>query len=488
MDFPQLFSAFYVATVFGLSVHGFVFLLFAFLFLSTRHPAHGSPALDEWPSVTVQLPVFNERLVVERLIDAVAALDYPRDKLSIQVLDDSTDETTALACSRAAYYRARGLQVQHLHRSRPRGHKAGALAEGFETAPGEYLALFDADFLPPRDFLRRTMPYFADPAVGMVQARWGHLNDDYNVLTQAQSIALDGYQIVEHSVRSRLGLMLNFNGSAGIWRRECIAQAGGWQADTLAEDLDLSFRAQLTGWRLLYLPHIVVPCEIPPRILALKRQLFRWTKGTAQVFWKLGWRLLTSRETPARKLYGLIHMGQSFSPLLMITLVLTTLPMILWGGLEGLRLDIFGLAALGAPVMFSLSQWATYRDWPRRLAYFPLLVLLAMGMSLSNSWATLEALLGRNPTLFLRTPKYRIHGQNLTLAAPEYALSLDWTVWGEIVLALYCAATTVAAIRFVPGLALIPAIYAAGFAYTAVLGLQDGLRPANVEWRMQNAD
>ena len=285
----SVLSVVYLVAALAVAFYGANALLLAALYLRRRRDsAPHAPRPETWPSVTVQLPIYNEFYVVERLIDAVARLDYPREQLQIQVLDDSTDETTRLARARVEFHRARGLDIQLQHRQDRRGFKAGALTQGLETASGEFIAIFDADFLPPADFLRRTVPHLVDqPGLAFVQTRWGYLNDRYSALTRAQTIALDGHFVVEHLGRNRNGLLMNFNGTAGIWRRQAIETAGGWQADTLIEDVDLSFRAQLAGWQALYLPDVESPAELPPQTAAFKRQQARWATGQAQCLVKL---------------------------------------------------------------------------------------------------------------------------------------------------------------------------------------------------------
>lgn len=473
MTVSNLLTGIYFIIVAGLALYSFNALFLSSLFLRHRRQTLEAPTPENWPGVTVQLPIFNERFVVERLIDTVAALDYPQDRLSIQVLDDSTDETVALAQARVAYYQARGVNIVYLRRGERTGFKAGALAFGLAVAPGDFIAVFDADFCPPPDFLRRVMPHFAEPRVGMVQTRWGHLNAEYSALTRAQALALDGHFIVEQTARSRAGLLLNFNGSAGVWRRECIVDAGGWQADTVAEDLDLSYRAQIAGWQLRYLPDVVAPAEIPPLLMAFKRQQFRWAKGSIQCLRKLGGRLLRSSLSPWRKIQGLIHISGYLIHPLMLALILVGLPVIFARNPGTLPLSALGLAGFAPPIVFALSQWAIYPDWQRRLAYFPVLVLLGAGVALNNTWAVFEALTGRNPTLFLRTPKFQAEGRRAgrVSQAGSYSLPVDWTTWGELALAFYCLVEAIAAVSRAPGLAPFLAVYAVGYAYTAGLSL-----------------
>ncbi len=468
---------FYSIILVGLALYGFNALIYAVLFLRYRRAAFGQPAPpaagDELPSVTVQLPIFNERLVVERLIDAVAALDYPTEKLSIQVLDDSTDDTISLARMRVIFHRQRGVNIEYVRRPVREGFKAGALAYGLQTAPGEFIAIFDADFVPPRDFLRHVIPHFGDPRVGMVQARWGHLNAELNPFTRAQALALDGHFVVEQTVRSHSGLLMNFNGSGGVWRRACIEDAGGWQSDTIAEDLDLSYRAQLAGWKLAYLPNVVAPAEIPPLLMAFKRQQFRWAKGAIQALKKFAKRLLHAPLTPWQKVQAFLHLSGYLVHPLMLAMIVLGLPVILVRDPGTLPVGALGVAGFAPPVLFALSQWGAYKKWVQRFVYFPFLVLFGAGITLNNSWAVFEALTGRNAREFLRTPKFRVEGRRVgnVRRADDYVLPVDWTTWGELLIAIYCWLETAIATTHAPGLVPFLAMYALGFSITAGLGL-----------------
>jgi len=463
-----LLSWIYTAALVGLAVFGYNMLLM--LGLTAWHRRQPKPPRPPavWPPVVVQLPIFNERYVVERLIDAAAALDYPPERLVIQVLDDSTDDTAAIAKARVAHHRARGRKITYHHRADRRGFKAGALATGLRAAPVpvEFVAIFDADFVPPPDFLRRTLPAFqADPRLGMVQARWDHLNAEQSVLTRAQALALDGYFTVDQVARSRAGLLMNFNGSAGVWRRACIDDAGGWQGDTLAEDLDLSYRAQLKGWRLDYRADLAVPAELPSSIMALKNQQFRWATGAFQVLRKLGPQLLTARVSLLRKILGFLHIGGFFiQPLALVTLLLS-LPVVLQHGRTPLNLSGFGWLTL-VPVFVGLwGQITLRRDaWPRRMLYYPLLFCAGIGLALTNTRAMCEAFFGGGHE-FRRTPK----GVSATGREGAYALPIDWTTWGELLLALYALATGLLALDLAPGLAPFVFLYALGFGCTAAL-------------------
>ncbi|MBN1992279.1 MAG: glycosyltransferase [Anaerolineae bacterium] len=476
MIISTVLVALYFIILTSIAMYGFNALIMSGLFLWQRRKQVNpppSPQPGEWPRVLVQLPIFNERFVVERLIDAAAALDYPADRLSIQVLDDSTDETQTLARARIAYHAARGVNITYVRRPDRVGFKAGAIAYGLAQTDEEFIAIFDADFKPQPDFLRQVMPHFAPNAqVGMVQTRWGHLNAEAGPFTRAQALALDGHFVIEQNARSRSGLFLNFNGSGGVWRRAAIAAAGGWQWDTICEDFDLSYRAQLAGWKLLFLPHVVCPAEIPPTLTAYKRQQFRWAKGSVQSLLKLGPRLLRSRNSVWRKTQAVLHMGGYLLHPLMLAMILIGLPVILTNGLGALPLGALGLAGFAPPILFGLSQWALYPDWKRRFAYFPFLVLLGAGVALNNSWAVFEALTGRNATVFLRTPKFRAEGRQISPARhTTYHLPLNWTTWGELLIALYCLVEAAVALTRAPGLTIFLGVYAIGYLYTAGLAL-----------------
>ncbi len=463
----------YGLTAVLLATYGINSLIMVLLYLHHRHEHHPPPPLTDAPPVTVQLPIYNERHVVERLIGAVTRLDYPTDRLQIQVLDDSSDETTTLAQARVDYYRKRGIDIVLIHRPERTGFKAGALQRGLETAKGEFIAIFDADFVPHPDFLQRIIPYFqGQPRLGLAQARWGHINADYSPLTRAQALALDGHFVVEQTARQRSGLFMNFNGASGVWRKRCIEEAGGWQGDTLSEDLDLSYRAQLAGWEFLYLPDVVSPAEIPPQINAFKRQQFRWAKGSIQCLLK-HWRTLVRAPQPAFvRLQGLIHLSNYLIHPLMLILLLLTLPLLIGQGVTRLPLLYLGLGSLGPPLLFALSQWDAYSDWHRRLAYFPLLVLLGTGIALNNGLAVGEALT-RRPNRFQRTPKFGLEKRTDRWARSRYALPVNWMTLGEALLGLYSLATVIVALAkgnhyAVPFLLL----YLGGFGYVVALGLR----------------
>src|SRR5919201_3520243 len=310
-----------------LAVYGWhrYYLVYLYMRHRGKDPRAAGP-LASLPPVTIQLPLYNEMYVADRLIAAVCAIDYPRELLEIQVLDDSTDETCRIAEQAVRRFAAEGLDIKYFHRTNRRGYKAGALEEGMKVARGEFIAIFDADFIPSRDFLVRLMPHFADRSVGMVQARWGHINQDYSLLTKIQAILLDGHFVLEHGARNRSGCFFNFNGTAGVWRRDAIHTAGGWQHDTLTEDMDLSYRAQLLGWRFVYVPDVAAPAELPVEMSSFKAQQFRWAKGSIQVAKKLLPRILRSNATFAQKSEAFFHLTNNFAYPLLILLSLLLLP------------------------------------------------------------------------------------------------------------------------------------------------------------------
>jgi cellulose synthase/poly-beta-1,6-N-acetylglucosamine synthase-like glycosyltransferase len=399
----------------------------------------------DWPVVTVQLPLYNEADVVHRLIDACANLDYPRRKLEIQVLDDSTDHTKERVARRVEHWQNRGVDIVHVHRTDRTGYKAGALANGLRLARGECIAIFDADFVPPETFLRRTIPqFFENDSLGMVQARWGHLNQDDSLLTQVQAFGLDAHFAIEQHVREQAGCFMNFNGTAGVWRRECIEDAGGWEHDTLTEDLDLSYRAQLEGWDFTIVPLVEVPAELPADMNALRTQQFRWTKGAVETALKMTRRLWQSTEPLKVKLEGTFHLTAHFTFPFILLASITHAPLLLLKDLGHgpgelyfaiMGFGLFGFAGFFLAQLF--AQRALYPDWGRRLRLFPVFMAGSMGLSLSNTQALWQALRGKK-TAFVRTPKYGdTSGEGWWRS--RYAIAeLPRVVWGEALLALFC--------------------------------------------------
>ncbi len=433
-----------------MTMYGIQAVILLLLYLRHRKDPVPTPPQVDWselPHVTVQVPVYNELYVVERVIDHVAALDYPHEKLHIQILDDSSDETFRLSRARAASYRERGIDIEVLRRPERSGFKAGALGWGLSHTRSEYIAIFDADFCPQPDFLLQTIPHFlARPRLGMVQTRWTYLNTNYSSLTAAQAVAFDGHFGVEQIARCRSGLFMNFNGTGGVWRRRCIEEAGGWEGDTLTEDLDLSYRAQLAGWEFLYLPTVEVAAELPPQITAFKRQQFRWSQGTTQTLRKLGGRILRSPNLRwSKKIMGLLHLSSYLAHTLMILHLLISLPMLLLPDSAHLPVEnIFGLLGLGPPLVFIIAQQQLHPDWQRRLRVFPMTMLLVVGIAWCSARAAWRGLTHWGGT-FVRTPKFRLEGKRGRWADSGYRLPADSNTIGEIVLALYALTATVVA-------------------------------------------
>ena len=495
--FRTALSALYALVTIWLTIYGLNGLVLVVLYWWHRRRSPAAPEVpwDELLPVTVQLPLYNERHVAERLIDTVAALDYPRDRLQIQVLDDSTDDTTRLVTARAAYHRERGVDVVVHHRTDRTGSKAGALAAAMPEARGELITIFDADFRPHPDFLLRTVPHLvADPELGMVQARWSHLNADYSPMTRVQALALDGHFVVEQTARSRAGLPMHFNGTAGVWRRSCIEAGGGWQHDTLCEDLDLSYRAQIAGWRFRYLPGVEGPSELPPQILAFKRQQKRWAQGSVQALRKLAGRLVRSAHLSLlEKAMGLVHLSGYLVYPLVVVLLLLTLPMLLIPGALGGPLQLLAPVCLGPVLVYVTAQWEVYPDWKRRLLHFPLMVLVGTGIAWSNVlgvWQGLRTWGG----LMARTPKFQLEGRRGEWIGSRYQLTRDRAVLGEVVLALYALATVVAAwLTGNRGMILFPLLHTMAFGLVAVLSLREmrlgsGRRPTSARRSLKEWD
>ena len=397
---------------------------------------------DPRPFVTVQLPIYNEKYVARRVIEAAGRLRYPADRLQIQVLDDSTDETTEIAGRAVAGLQARGLRVEHVRRDRRTGYKAGALREGLRTATGEFVAVFDADFVPPEDFLERTIPEFADPEVGVVQTRWGHLNREYSALTGAQAIGIDGHFGVEQGARCWGGLLLNFNGTAGVWRVRAIVDAGGWTHDTLTEDLDLSYRAQLRGWRVLFLPDVVCPAELPVQIAAFKSQQRRWATGSIQTALKLAPAILAAPLSPWVKLQALLHTTHYLVHPLMLTVVLLSIPLMLIGQVFGAPANLFLIGSLFAVSTSGPTSLYVYGErqlgpgWRHRLRYLPFMMLLGIGIAFSNTRAIWKALTVHSLE-FVRTPKFGIACGGDTWQGKAYHLRGAWEGIAELCLGVY---------------------------------------------------
>jgi cellulose synthase/poly-beta-1,6-N-acetylglucosamine synthase-like glycosyltransferase len=468
------FIALSILFIFG--SHGFIMLFYYRKYKDVKP----RPANDAIPDayVTVQLPLFNEQYVVERLIDTVCEIDYPKDKLEIQVLDDSTDETVDIVARAVAAKKAEGFEIVHIHRTNRQGFKAGALKEGLVSAKGEYVAIFDADFVVQKDFLKKTLPFFNDDKVGMVQTRWEHLNGDYSVLTRAQALMLDGHFIIEQNVRNKAGLFITFNGTGGVWRKSCIYDAGNWHADTLTEDIDLSFRAQLNGWRFVFLRDAISPAELPSEINALKAQQFRWTKGTVETAKKilpLVWRSNVPRRL---KLLSTLHLtGNLAFPFTLLCAILNV-PLIFIknsGSHEGYfaSLSIFILAFFGSFLFYLYSQKDVRADWRKKIVMFPLFMAGSMGFAVNNSRAVIEGLLSRKSE-FVRTPKFKVVDQKDNWEGKKYVdRKIDFSVYIELMMALYCLVGIGSSIYFAE-FAAIPFqfMFFLGFAFVSLTSLR----------------
>ena len=448
MTLHLLAGLLYTLALLGLLLYGLnAYVMIALHWWTRRSAAAMPPPSDPpaWPLVTVQLPLYNERYVAERLLEAVGVLDYPADRLEIQVLDDSTDDTVAIVAEAARRLRARGVNVIHVRRAERAGFKAGALASGLASARGEFVAIFDADFVPPPDFLRRTVPHFADARVAVVQTRWGHLNRDFSVLTVAQSLGIDGHFGVEQVARCRGHLLLNFNGTAGVWRRAAIEDAGGWAHDTLTEDLDLSYRAQLRHWRILYLPELVCPAELPVVISGFKSQQRRWAKGSIQTALKLLPRVLSSSLSLWTKYQAFVHLTYYMIHPLMLVVVLLSVPALAIGAPAHsapvlFASMVFALASIGPACMLIYAQNVLPESGWRRALRLPTIMVIGVGLAWSTSLAVLSAFWGRD-LQFVRTPKFGIGPRGGQWRGKGYLGGRPWSGVVELALGLYCAWT-----------------------------------------------
>src|SRR6266481_6806280 len=447
MTLHLLAGLLYALALLGLLVYGLNAYVMIAIHWWNRRRIRGTVTPEppaEWPLVTVQLPLYNERYVARRLLEAVGALDYPSDRLEIQVLDDSTDDTGAIIDETASQLRARGLTVVHLHRRERTGFKAGALAAGLKEARGEFVAIFDADAVPEPDFLRKTIPHFTEPRVAVVQTRWGHLNREFSLLTVAQALGIDGHFAVEQSARFWGNLLLNFNGTAGVWRKAAIEDAGGWTHDTLTEDLDLSYRAQLRHWRILYLPELVCPAELPVVISGFKSQQRRWAKGSIQTALKLLPQVLSSPLSLWTKYQAFVHLTYYMIHPLMLVVVLLSVPALALGGLVpsktalALKSIVFALASVGPACMLIYAQLVLpERRWHHAL-WLPSLLVIGVGVAWSTSLAVLSVFWSRD-LHFVRTPKFGIGPGGGQWRGRRYASSRPWGGLVELGLGLYCA-------------------------------------------------
>ncbi|HMC74159.1 MAG TPA: cellulose synthase family protein [Terriglobales bacterium] len=461
-------------------VHRYI-LVYLYYKNRKNHTSESPQQFDDLPRVTVQLPIFNEQYVVGRLVDAICRLQYPKEKLDIQVLDDSTDETVTVARDLVERYAALGHPISYIHRTNREGFKAGALANGLKTANGEFVAIFDADFTPPEDFLLRTIHHFTNPKVGMVQTRWTHINRHYSFLTEVEAMLLDGHFVLEHSGRARSGVFFNFNGTAGVWRRCAIEEAGGWQHDTLTEDTDLSYRAQLKGWKFIYLQDVECPAELPVEMTAFKTQQARWAKGLIQTGKKILPRVLKSDAPLHTKIEAWYHLTSNLSYPLMVVLSVLLLPAMVirfyqgWFQMLYIDLPLFMASTFSISSFYLVSQKELFPGkWYRSLLYLPFLMALGIGLTITNTRAVLEALRGKQ-TAFARTPKYRVESRKDKVRSTKYRRRLGWVPWVELLVGSYFALTVYYAIDnenyiTVPFLVL----FVVGYWYTGLMSLLQG--------------
>jgi cellulose synthase/poly-beta-1,6-N-acetylglucosamine synthase-like glycosyltransferase len=492
MELSSLVIGTYLVILLALASYGFHRSSLVWMFYSSRHKRPRPLGMfSDLPSVTIQLPLFNEMYVVERLLDAVAGIRYPRDRFQIQVLDDSTDETQEI-CKRKIADLARRfpeLTIDYIHRVDRSGFKAGALENGLQTAKGEFIMIFDADFLPLPDVLERSIHYFLDPKVAVVQCRWEHVNRDFSALTEVQALMLDGHFIMEHAGRNWSGRFFNFNGTAGMWRRAAIADAGGWQHDTLTEDMDLSYRAQLRGWKFVYVPEITAPAELPVEMSAFKSQQFRWAKGSVQVARKLLPTILRSNATFAQKSEAFFHLTNNLAYPLLVILSLLLVPNLALRGHHGWRevlmIDLplfFGttlsiasfymasereIALMRNPAARPKFQWST-------LKRLPLVMSVGIGLCVNQTRAVLEALAGRESE-FVRTPKHGVRGKLESWSSKKYRAAKSITPFIELGMASYFVLALVVAFTHGHYLSMpFLALFLYGFGYVGWVSLWQG--------------
>jgi cellulose synthase/poly-beta-1,6-N-acetylglucosamine synthase-like glycosyltransferase len=420
-----------------------------YYYLKYRHQRDDlTGELTEYPHITIQLPVFNEMYVVERLIKSTCDIDYPLDKMEIQVLDDSTDETVEIVANIVKEYRLRGFDIVHIHRDDRSGFKAGALKEGLKTSKGEFVAIFDADFIPRKNFLKVVIPFFKDPKIGMVQTRWEHLNRSYSLITQILALALDGHFVMEQQARNKANYFINFNGTSGVWRKECIYDAGNWEADTLTEDLDLSYRAQLKGWKFKYLTDFTTPAEVPSEIVSVKSQQFRWTKGAMETCRKILPRVWKSKFPLKLKIISTFHLTNNIVfPFILIACILNT-PIVLIKNsgqydIYFTFMSVFVLAFIASFLFYLYSQKDVYEDWRKRIILFPLFMAGSMGFAINNTKAIFQAVINKK-TEFVRTPKYLIVDKNDSWVDKKYVhKKISLSVIFESLIAIYSFAGVV---------------------------------------------
>lgn len=478
-DIVSLAVTVYIISTIWISLYGYHSLALAILFLSgSNEKKEKTPASREprdnaaLPRVTIQLPIFNEKYVVSRLLKAISQLDYPGDLLQIQVLDDSTDDTAVLVSNLVGEYQKRGFDVTAIHRRDRSGFKAGALQNAMQHVSGEFVAIFDADFIPPRNWLRNMLPHFADTQIGCVQSRWGHLNMNESGFTKTVALALDGHFRVEQPARSDNRLVMGFNGSGGMWRKACIEDAGGWSADTLTEDLDLSYRAQMRGWQVKFVGDLVVPAELPEEVAAFKQQQYRWAKGGIQTARKILPHLWRSDLPLSARLMGTLHLTAYLGQLLMILILFSFLPVGLYAPQAFRIFPLTILASIGPTFLYAIAQTECCDGWMEKMGVILRVLLVGFGMSLNTSVAILDALFSRETGTFVRTPKINTLGYTHKSIDRSYIVKISPIVLGELLLALLAFYEIY---RLLPKLGFFGVawlfLYAVGYLYIAGLNL-----------------
>jgi cellulose synthase/poly-beta-1,6-N-acetylglucosamine synthase-like glycosyltransferase len=475
--------AVYVVILSALFVYGANFIYLTVVAIMTRNHRLATEVPTTWPFVTIQLPIYNEVYVAQRLIDDVARIDYPADRLEIQVLDDSTDDTVNVIAERVQHWRMCGVNIHHVRREGREGYKAGALRHGLTCARGELVAIFDADFLPQPDFLRQAVPALvADEGLAFVQTRWGHVNRGYSLLTRLQAVAIDGHFGIEQAGRSARGYWFNFNGTAGVWRRRALLDAGGWQDDTLTEDLDVSYRAFLAGWRAGYLRYIVAPAELPVSFSAYRRQQHRWARGSFECAMKHLPTIWRSPVPISRKVSATLHLTGYFIHLLLLALALLYPLLLVVSGphselfaLLGV-LSIFNLTTLAPTFLFVVGQRQVGRNWLTQIPTILLLSVFGCGMMVNTAraaWQTVRS----GPAAFERTPKFGVRDRNDSWLGLRYQLSLDRIIYAELALAALTAGTAAVAVtRGFWAIAIYSGIFAAGLVVAAATTVRQTFR------------
>jgi cellulose synthase/poly-beta-1,6-N-acetylglucosamine synthase-like glycosyltransferase len=473
----------YFAVMILLALYGVHRYTLCYQYFKYKKNYNPNPAgqFDELPIVTVQLPIFNEQFVIDRLIEAICAMEYPRDRLEIQVLDDSTDETQEVAAGIVERYKALGHPIEYIHRTNRYGFKAGALDAGLKVAKGEFVAIFDADFVPPQDWLMKVIHHFSEPGIGMVQTRWGHLNRNYSMLTQIEAILLDGHFVMEHGARARTGEFFNFNGTAGMWRRKAIDDGGGWQHDTLTEDTDLSYRSQMAGWKFKYLPDVECPSELPIEMTAFKTQQARWAKGLIQTSIKILPQVFRSNTSRKNKIESVYHLTANLSYPLMVVMSVLLIPAMICrfyqGWFQMLLIDVplFTASTFSIAVFYVMSERELFpKTWKKTFYYLPFLMALGIGLTITNTKAVMEALLGiKSP--FVRTPKFAVAKKGEKSQAAKYRKRLKLAPWIELLMGCYFAGAiwyTFANKNYFTAPFLI--LFVMGYWYTGLMSLLQG--------------